>query len=148
MNKNECWIWRGYKNRHGYGQMTLRGGRNEYSHRLSYNLFVGAIPKGKCVLHKCDNPPCINPDHLFLGTRKDNVTDMDKKGRRNSGSYNSVKTHCSRGHEYTADNTVYYSWAKTPHITSRRCKKCMKMWNDIRNAETKRLRQASNGHSN
>jgi HNH endonuclease len=71
----ECWIWQG----------SLRGGYGECAeglvHRVSYELFVGPVPDGLCVLHTCDTPTCYNPDHLFVGTRVDNVHDMIAKGR-------------------------------------------------------------------
>lgn len=75
-----CWIWTGGKRHFGYGVFSM-GGKLYGSHRMSWELFKGAIPKGMWILHKCDNPSCVNPDHLFLGTPKDNMGDMIKKGR-------------------------------------------------------------------
>jgi hypothetical protein len=80
-----CWIWGGNRNRSGHGTMTIN-----YKiigvHRYSYELHNGPIPDGLFVLHKCDNPPCVNPDHLFVGTQADNVEDSKRKGRRAKGS--------------------------------------------------------------
>lgn len=80
-----CIEWQGTK-RNGYGRLIVGSRkdhtrRSESSHRVAYQTFVGPIPKGMWVLHKCDNPSCINPDHLFLGTRQDNVDDRERKGR-------------------------------------------------------------------
>lgn len=74
-----CWVWTGFRDRGGYGRVHYVG-RKTFAHILSYQLFVGDTGN-KCVLHKCDNPSCVNPDHLFLGTRKDNAMDMISKGR-------------------------------------------------------------------
>jgi hypothetical protein len=77
-----CWEWRGRRMPKGYGKLN-RGTKTVYAHRLAFELRNGPIPDGLYVLHKCDNPPCINPDHLFLGTQADNVRDRDTKGRGN-----------------------------------------------------------------
>lgn len=76
----ECWVWRGARNNHGYGQLNLDNKRI-YAHRIAWEHCFGPIPHGLCVLHRCDNPPCINPAHLFLGTYVDNALDMVRKGR-------------------------------------------------------------------
>lgn len=82
---SRCWIWtaslRGdFKG--GYGQIGLDRRRGVHdAHRVSWLLHHGEIPTGMCVLHKCDNPKCVNPEHLFLGTRTENTLDMITKGR-------------------------------------------------------------------
>lgn len=81
----ECWEWTGYRiNLYGkltYGRLTVQQ-RQVVAHRMAWELTHGDVPKGLFVLHRCDNPPCCNPDHLFLGTKKDNVADCAAKGRR------------------------------------------------------------------
>lgn len=75
-----CWIWRGARDRRGYGTFHHRD--NTYkAHRVVYTLLVGEIPPGKLLLHSCDNPACVNPEHLTPGTHQDNINDMMKKGR-------------------------------------------------------------------
>ena len=78
----ECWEWRGTSKDKstGYGQFYSNGQRKG-AHRVSYELSFGAIPKGMCVCHRCDNPSCVRPSHLFLGTITDNNTDRHTKGR-------------------------------------------------------------------
>lgn len=75
----ECWEWQGPTN-HGYGYIRIDGPKR-YMHRFSWELHNGEITDGLFVLHKCDNPSCVNPDHLFLGTQRDNVYDCIAKGR-------------------------------------------------------------------
>lgn len=75
-----CWVWIAAKRKTGYGCFKHRGKVLD-SHRISWTLEKGDIPKGKWVLHKCDNPICVRPSHLFLGTPRDNVLDMIAKGR-------------------------------------------------------------------
>lgn len=91
-----CWLWRGAKDRKGYGVFSIGsrqhpdGSRRNsmvFAHRVSYELEFGPIPRrgesrGSCVLHSCENPDCVNPKHLFLGTNLDSVRQMDAKGRR------------------------------------------------------------------
>lgn len=85
-----CWKWTASKFKGGYGKFRLDG-RMLYAHRIAWKLYRGEIPKGEgalgtCVCHKCDNPSCVNPDHLFLGTHNDNMEDRNKKGRAAKGS--------------------------------------------------------------
>lgn len=78
---NCCWEWKSCRSSSGYGEFYING-KNVSSHRFSYILSNGKIPSGLCVLHHCDNPGCVNPEHLFLGTQLDNMADMIKKGRK------------------------------------------------------------------
>lgn len=77
-----CWVWTGSTNGKGYGHIGVGKNKLTLVHRLSYTLHLGAIPEGMFVCHKCDNPQCVRPDHLFIGTVKDNVADMISKGRQ------------------------------------------------------------------
>lgn len=80
---NGCLNWSGSISR-GYGELIVGGkyGKKVRAHRIAYEVAFGAIPLGLCVLHRCDNPRCVNPDHLFLGTQADNLQDMRSKGRQ------------------------------------------------------------------
>lgn len=81
-----CWNWAGRTDGGGYGLMWIggRGGRWVRTHRLSWELHFGPIPGGLYILHRCDNPRCVRPDHLFTGTIRDNTLDMFAKGRANT----------------------------------------------------------------
>jgi hypothetical protein len=81
IDSNGCWNYTAYKNDLGYGRLRSNG-KQVLAHRLSYESFHGALPKELLVCHKCDNPSCVNPDHLFLGTNTDNIRDSINKGRR------------------------------------------------------------------
>jgi len=81
VNSNGCWIYTGYKNECGYGRFRVAG-KKTLAHRFSYEMRVGNIPDGMLVLHTCDNPACIKPEHLYLGKDKDNAGDMVDRKRQ------------------------------------------------------------------
>lgn len=77
---DECWEWKGGKDREGYGRFSYFG-KNQVAHRIAWILTGGEVSEGLCVLHKCDNPSCVNPDHLWIGNQLENIKDRTKKGR-------------------------------------------------------------------
>lgn len=87
-NDNDCWEWNCYCNNYGYG--IFNWNRHIKAHRFIYECYNGPIPDDLFVCHKCDNPPCCNPDHLFLGTEQDNKNDMVQKNRQAFGSSNGM----------------------------------------------------------
>lgn len=92
-----CWLWTGQRYARGYGryphpQTHVWG----YAHRLAYELTHGPIPGGLVVRHKCDNPPCVNPQHLELGTQLDNIADRDRRGRTARGDQHGSRNHPER----------------------------------------------------
>lgn len=84
-----CWEWQRSRAGKGYGQISVGNQKQDYAHRVSYSLYHGPIPEGYVVRHKCDNPCCCNPDHLEVGSQKDNMQDCKERGRM---SYPPVKT--------------------------------------------------------
>lgn len=100
---DECWYWAGCKNKQGYGQFRDNG-RTRLATHVSWEIFHGRdFPEGKIACHICDVPSCVNPNHLWAGTKSENSKDCWSKGRhsRKRG------THCPNGHEYSEENTHY-----------------------------------------
>lgn len=91
-----CWEWQGWRRSDGYGECKKNGKRHIRAHRVAWEFINGPIPDGLNVLHKCDNPPCCNPAHLFLGTHFDNMADMTQKGRRACGDQNGARLYPER----------------------------------------------------
>lgn len=119
-----CWLWTDKLSPWGYGRLTVNN-QALYAHRLSYELWVGPIPKDKpFICHHCDVPACINPIHLFAGTQNDNMKDMAKKGRH--VSIQLAKTQCPKGHEYNKENTIIFKYK--PGRRGRKCRTCTRKY--------------------
>lgn len=131
LKSDTCWEWQGYVGLDGYGKLGTRvanRGVSYTAHRVAYESIHGSIPLGLVVCHKCDNRKCCNPEHLFLGTQRDNVLDMNTKGRRNDRiifskeiiekirkrrSEGEYGTHLAR--EYNIDASYVYKLCKMVH---------------------------------
>jgi hypothetical protein len=111
----ECWTWTRSRSRGGYGKFNARinGKRVHTASRIAWIICHGIIPGRLHVLHRCDNPPCVRPDHLFLGTNLDNVRDSIAKGRR------ARPEQCVNGHQFSKSNTYII-----PATGRRNCKQC------------------------
>lgn len=92
---DECWEWMGErrKSKWNYGKFYVKDGHYVMAHRFGYEIANGPIPEGLLACHKCDNPPCVNPNHIFLGTDQDNTTDKIKKGRILTGRGERHRSH-------------------------------------------------------
>lgn len=113
-----CWEWQGYCHplKH-YGLIGMKDSKNEHCHRVVYRGKRGPIPEGWDVCHTCDNPPCVNPLHLFAAPRVANLIDMRNKGRNRQ----TQKTHCPQGHAYAVYGRPHYT-----RPTWRTCSECMR----------------------
>jgi hypothetical protein len=127
IDSNECWLMKP-TTYNGYARVKYAG-KLHRAHRFSYEAFVGPIPDGLLVLHHCDVRNCANPNHLFIGTHKQNMQDMVNKGRDLKGTM----THCRKGHEYTTENTYIQ-----PSTGWRECRQC-------NNAGNRKRRQKKSG---
>lgn len=118
-----CWLWLGAVDRKGYGTISIATGggkkRAAFAHRISHELFRGAIPTGMEIDHLCRLPCCVNPDHLEPVTHREN----DLRGF-GAPAMNARKTHCSSGHPFTPENTYYAG--KGRH--RRTCRTCKQVW--------------------
>lgn len=118
---NGCWEWRGPRSARGYGSLNTADGRL-YAHRVAYELHNGPIPDGLVVRHKCDNPPCVNPNHLEIGTQLDNIQDSVERGRNRNLRMGSL---CTSGrHLIESLDDLYVS----PSSGRKRCRHCQAEW--------------------
>lgn len=121
-----CWIWLGTTSWSGYGSLMFKG-RHIRAHRASWELVNGPMPEDLQACHTCDIPSCINPAHIWPGTRSDNMKDAVRKGRCQippNPRWNAFKTHCKRGHEFTSENT---GSANNHGAPARVCRVCAQM---------------------
>lgn len=112
-----CWPWLGAKSSFGHGNIKV-GDKYHGTHRLMMELLGCDLTPQDHVCHKCDNPSCCNPMHLYVGSHATNVADREMRGRSGSGRVNAAKTHCPRGHPYTEKNTFMKAG-------SRNCRQCI-----------------------
>lgn len=120
-SSQECWEWQGTKTSYGYGDMKSYPGERK-THRISWTIHNGQIPKGMIIRHSCDNPPCVNPAHLLIGTHANNVADKMARKRHPLQKRN----HCPHGHPYEGRN-LYIS----PKTKARVCRTCIKPYKKI-----------------
>jgi len=140
--KNGCWEWVGATTC-GYGRIGVCG-KTVIAHRLSWVWANGKIPKGLCVLHKCDNRPCVNPKHLFLGTKKDNTRDCIRKGRFGDTGPTSTRLRTSDGfvkcckcEKFLPKESFHKDNKVKSHSCHSCCKRCQSEYKRERRAEVK-----------
>jgi hypothetical protein len=119
-SESECWEFLGNRSSQGYGRIAKPGHQAGYiaAHRYSAMLAFGMFDTRLWVLHRCDNPPCVNPSHLFLGDRTDNIRDMVAKGRHHAQK----SDRCIRGHLLEGDNLIHW-----PSRSGRVCRECRRL---------------------
>jgi hypothetical protein len=118
-----CWIWTGGKTSKNYGSFKYYQDRSAIGAHVSSHLFhIGEVPNGMRVCHRCDNPPCVNPEHLFLGSNSDNMKDMVAKDRH--GSSSRKQTHCRKGHSFEEFGVHERKWGDGR--ADRICKECQR----------------------
>lgn len=129
--QTNCWEWKSISSKNPYGRLWL-GKRRYKAHRLSAYVYLDydIHDTSKLICHKCNNPACINPDHLYIGTDSSNITDSVEANTHPQA----VKTHCSKGHEYSLSNTTNIN-------DERRCRSCIraakkKYYNKTKGANT------------
>jgi hypothetical protein len=118
---NECWIWTKNKDQCGYGNFCFNS-KQIKAHRFSFIIFKGEIKKGNLILHSCDNPSCVNPNHLSQGTSRDNVRDSMNKGRFKRWTRENNK--CRNGHDIS-DPINLYTYPSSGYTSCRICMKAL-----------------------
>lgn len=117
---DDCWIWVGARDDvNGYGIFLWENRKTRRAHRLAWEDERGPIPTGLMLCHRCNTPPCVRTNHMYLGTQKDNMRDLVLLGH-----YNAQKTHCPHGHKYTDENTYVAGRSAITGAPHRGCRAC------------------------